>query len=89
MGIHRGHHARPVEWLAEKFIFLISLSTILMVFLIFLFVAREALPIFFGRADTALVQKVIPAAEADKLSPGWLESVMPVLFTLMARVPAP
>jgi len=55
MGIHRGHKARPLEWLAEKFIFLVSLSTILMVFLIFVFVAREALPVFFGQSDTALV----------------------------------
>ncbi len=73
MGIRRGHHARPLEWLAEKFIFLISLSTIVMVFLIFLFVAREALPIFFGKTDTALIQKVIPPAEMDKLSPAQLQ----------------
>ncbi len=63
MGIQRGHRARPLEWLAEKFIFLVSLSAILMVFLIFLFVAREALPIFLGKTDTALVQKVIPPGE--------------------------
>ena len=37
MGIHRGHKARPLEWLAEKLIFLVSLSTILVVFLIFVF----------------------------------------------------
>jgi phosphate transport system permease protein len=73
MGIQRGHRARPLEWLAEKFIFLISLSAILMVFLIFLFVAREALPIFLGKTDTALVQKVIPPGELDKLSPATLQ----------------
>jgi phosphate transport system permease protein len=73
MGIQRGHRARPLEWLAEKFIFLVSLSAILMVFLIFLFVAREALPIFFGRTDTALVQKVIPPDEMDKLSSAQLQ----------------
>ena len=76
MGIHRGHRARPLEWLAEKLIFLVSLSTILMVFLIFLFVAREALPIFFGKADTALVQKVIPPEEVDKLSPAKLQEYL-------------
>ncbi|HXI71130.1 MAG TPA: phosphate ABC transporter permease subunit PstC [Verrucomicrobiae bacterium] len=76
MGIHRGHRARPLEWLAEKFIFLVSLSTILMVFLIFLFVAREALPIFFGQANTALVQKVIPPEEVDKLSPAKLQEYL-------------
>jgi phosphate transport system permease protein len=68
MGIHRGHKARPLEWIAEKAIFLVSLSAILMVFLIFLFVAREAFPIFLGRLDSALVQKVIPSSELHKLS---------------------
>ena len=53
MGIHRGHKARPLEWLAEKFIFLVSLSAILVVFLIFLFVAREALPVFLGQTNSA------------------------------------
>jgi phosphate transport system permease protein len=76
MGIQRGHHARPLEWLAEKFIFLVSLSAILMVFLIFLFVAREALPIFLGRADTALVRKVISPDELDKLSPARLQEYL-------------
>jgi phosphate transport system permease protein len=76
MGIQRGHRARPLEWLAEKFIFLVSLSAILMVFLIFLFVAREALPIFFGRTDTALVQKVIPPDDVDKLSSAQLQQYL-------------
>ncbi len=76
MGIHRGHRARPLEWLAEKFIFLVSLSTILMVFLIFLFVAREALPVFFGETNTALVQKAIPVDEIDKHSPEQLQQYL-------------
>lgn len=76
MGIHRGHRARPLEWLAEKFIFLVSLSTILMVFLIFIFVAREALPIFMGQADTALIQKAISPDELDKLSPAKLQEYL-------------
>ncbi len=66
MGIHRGHKARPVEWLAEKAIFLVSLSAILLVFLIFLFVAREALPIFLCTMSSALVQDVIPPEDLDK-----------------------
>jgi phosphate transport system permease protein len=69
MGIHRGHKARPLEWLAEKAIFGVSLSAILVVFLIFLFVAREALPIFLGQMNSALVQDVIPPADFDKHSP--------------------
>ncbi len=76
MGIHRGHRARPLEWLAEKFIFLVSLSTIAMVLLIFLFVAREAWPVFFGQTDTALVQKSIPTAELDKHSPAELQAYL-------------
>jgi len=69
LGIHRGHHARPVEWMAEKFIFLVSLSTILMVFLIFIFVARESWPLLLGRMNSALVQPVIPVDQVDKLPP--------------------
>ncbi|HEY9175980.1 MAG TPA: phosphate ABC transporter permease subunit PstC [Verrucomicrobiae bacterium] len=68
MGIHRGHKARPLEWCAEKVIFGVSLSAILMVFLIFLFVAREALPIFLGRANSALIQEVIAPGDLDKHS---------------------
>jgi len=69
MGIQRGHHARPLEWLTERLIFAVSLSTILVVFLIFLFVVREALPIFRGQMDSAAIQKTIPPADLDKLSP--------------------
>lgn len=69
MGIHRGHQARPLEWLAEKFIFLVSLSTILVIFLIFFFIGREALPVFFGRTDSALVKRAIAPEEMDKLPP--------------------
>jgi phosphate transport system permease protein len=69
MGIHRGHKARPLEWLAERVIFAVALSTILVIFLIFLFVAREALPVAFGQMNSALVQPVIPAGEIDQRSP--------------------
>jgi phosphate transport system permease protein len=68
MGIRRGHRAKPLEWLAEKFIFGVSLTAILMVFLIFVFIGREALPIIFGRMNTALTQKTIAPAEIDKLT---------------------
>lgn len=69
MGIHRGHRARPLEWLAERAIFAVSLSAILVVFLIFLFVAREALPVFFGRTNTALIQPVLAPEEIARHSP--------------------
>ncbi len=67
MGLRRGHHARPVEWIAEKLIFLVSLSAIAMILLIFVFVAREALPVALGRMDSSLVKKVIPVEDMDKL----------------------
>ena len=69
MGLHRGHKARPIEWLAERFIFLVSLSAIVMVFLIFIFVLREALPIFLGQANSSAVQPVIPPDQMAQLSP--------------------
>ncbi len=67
MGIRRGHRAHPGEWLAEKFIFLVSLTAILMVFLIFAFVTREALPLITGEVSSAAVQPVIPVADMDKI----------------------
>jgi phosphate transport system permease protein len=76
MGIHRGHKARPYEWLAEKFIFLVSLSTILMVFLIITFVARESLPIFTGHMNSALIKEVIPVEKLDTLSPLQLQDYL-------------
>lgn len=72
MGIHRGHKARPLEWIAEKLIFAVSFSAIAMVFLIFLFVGREALPVFLGETDSALVQEVIPSADWEKIPPARL-----------------
>src|SRR5215468_3782904 len=68
MGLRRGHHAKPLEWLAEKLIFVVSLSAILMIFLIIMFIGREALPVALGRMNTAATQHVIPVSEMDKLS---------------------
>ncbi|HXJ62038.1 MAG TPA: phosphate ABC transporter permease subunit PstC [Verrucomicrobiae bacterium] len=67
-GLKRGHHARPAEWLAEKAIFLISLSAIIMVFLIFLFVAREALPVVLGKTDSSLNQRTISPDQLGQMS---------------------
>lgn len=76
MGIHRGHRAHPCEWLAEKFIFAVSLTAIVMVFLIFLFVAREALPILLGGMNSSLVQTAFPVADMDKLPPQELRAYL-------------
>jgi phosphate transport system permease protein len=61
-----GRRRRPLEWLAERVILLVSLSAILMVFLIFLFVARESLPIFFGRMDSSVAGETI--LEPDQIA---------------------
>jgi phosphate transport system permease protein len=76
MGIRRGHNARPIEWLAEKFIFLVSLSAILMVFLIFFFVAREAVPVLLGRMNSALIKEVIPVDKMQSLPPEQLRDYL-------------
>lgn len=76
IGIHRGHRARPLEWLAERGIFLVSLSTILTILLIFAFVAREALPVFFGQMNSALIQPVIPPGDMDTLKPAELRAYL-------------
>jgi phosphate transport system permease protein len=76
MGLQRGHRARPFEWLVEKGILLVSMSAIIMVFLIFVFVAREALPIFLGQMNSAAVQLVIPVADMDKLTPAQLQEYL-------------
>jgi phosphate transport system permease protein len=76
MGLQRGHRAKPLEWLAEKFIFLVSLSAILMIFLIFIFIGREALPVALGRMDSSLGQKAIPVEDMDKVSPKELQQYL-------------
>jgi phosphate transport system permease protein len=76
MGLQRGHKARPLEWLAEKGIFLVSLSAIVMVFLIFVFVAREALPVLLGRTDNSSAQKVYAVQDMDKLTPQQLQKYL-------------
>ncbi|MGB0583020.1 MAG: hypothetical protein ACPGVU_25330, partial [Limisphaerales bacterium] len=67
-GIRRGVRRAPGEWVAEKLIFLVSLSAIVLVFLIFAFVLREALPIFFGQMDSSVAQKVIDPKDMGTLS---------------------
>jgi phosphate transport system permease protein len=76
MGLQRGHHARSLEWMVEKGILLVSLSAIVMVFLIFLFVAREALPVLTGGMTNAGNQKTIAVADMDKLSPAEMQEYL-------------
>ena len=76
MGIRRGHNAHPVEWVAEKLIALVSLSAILLIFLIFIFIGREALPIFLGQMNSSPKLEVIPPDQMDKLSPEQLRTYL-------------
>jgi phosphate transport system permease protein len=76
MGLKRGHQAHPIEWLVERGIFIVATTAILMVFLIFLFVAREALPIFFGQTDSSLVQEILPVEKMNTLSPAELRKYL-------------
>src|SRR5687768_8609202 len=76
MGIKRGHNAHPVEWIAEKLIALVSLSAIVMIFLIFIFIARESLPIFFGQMNSSPKQEVIPPEKMDSLKPEELRTYL-------------
>jgi phosphate transport system permease protein len=78
MGLHRGHKARPLEWLVEKGIFLVASTTIVMVFLIFLFVAREAFPIFMGTMDSSSRTEQISIEQMQKLPPAELQKLLGV-----------
>lgn len=60
---------RYLEWLAEKSIFAVSLSAILVVFLIFIFVGREALPVFLGQINTARSGQALTAEQVSQTTP--------------------
>ena len=87
MGLRRGHTVRPIEWLIEKGIFVVSLSTIVMIFLIFLFMAREALPVLFGNTNNSLVQKTIPVEAMDRLPPKQLREYLGLTEKEFAGMP--
>ncbi len=60
---------RTGEWLVERGIFLVSLSSILMIFLIFAFVGRESVPILLGQTNNARAQKPLTLDDAKQLPP--------------------
>lgn len=79
MGLRRGHRANPAEWVAERAILLVSLTAILMIFLIFLFVGREAWPIFAGRMNSSLAveyKQIIPVEDFAKTPPETLQTYL-------------
>jgi len=69
---------RPLEWLVERGIFVVSLSAILMIFLIFIFVGNEAWPIVVGKANSSKVFTPIPVAEMSRHSPKELQEYLGV-----------
>ena len=73
-----GHKSRPLEWLVEKGIFLTSLSAIVMVFLIFAFVANKGWPIFTGKMNSSKVFTTIPVGDMAKHSPAELQEYLGV-----------
>lgn len=88
MGIHRGHRAHPFERLAEWFIFGVSFSAIGIIFLIFFFIGKEAVPVAMERQNSALIREVIPPSEIDKLSSAELQEYLeltPKQFAEMDR----
>jgi phosphate transport system permease protein len=86
MGIHRGHKARPVEWLVEKGIFVVSFSAILMVLLIFLFIGREAAPILFGRMDSSHNYQIFTPEKIKSLSKAELQAYLELTPAEFARM---
>lgn len=56
------------ETLVEKGIFVVSLTAIFAILLIFIFVARECLPLILGRVDTARSAELITPEKAVTLS---------------------
>jgi len=61
--------AHRLDWLIERGILLVSTTAIVMILLIFVFVAREGLPVILGRTDNARVQQPLTAAQAAEASP--------------------
>jgi phosphate transport system permease protein len=71
-----GSRSSLIERLMEKSIFLISLTTILFVLLIFVFIARESLPIFLGTLETKTNHEPIPVNALDTTSPQALQGYL-------------
>ena len=66
-GLTRSRRSRLGEWLAEKCVLAVALSTVLLILLIFVFVGREALPVVLGRVNSAAAQPAIPPEQMDSM----------------------
>lgn len=74
--VRRGQQRRPVEWAIEKLIRGVALSAIVVVLLIFMFVGKEALPIAFGKTNSAALKDVIALEDFDKTPPQKLQKYL-------------
>jgi hypothetical protein len=72
----RGRKRRPLEWIVERGIFITSLSAIVMIFLIFLFVGNKAWPILIGTADSSHDSETIAVADMEKYTPEQLRTYL-------------
>lgn len=80
------HRARPVQRAVEIGIFLVALSAIVMVFLIFVFVAREALPVFLGKTNSAAAGEVIAPDRLDSLTPAQVREYLELSAAELAEM---
>jgi len=76
--IRRGRRKRPGEWVVEKIIFLVSLSAIVLIFLIFAFVGNKAWPVIIGKTNSARVsqERIIPVEDMGKHTPQELQAYL-------------
>lgn len=74
--VRRGQQRRPVEWAIEKLIYGVALSAIVVVLLIFVFVGKEAIPIAFGKTNSAALKDVIALEDFDKTPPQKLQKYL-------------
>ena len=75
-GLIRERRTRPIQRAVEAGIFFVALSAIVMVFLIFVFVAREALPVFLGQTDSSAATTVIAPDRLDSLEPAEIQAYL-------------
>ena len=89
-GIRRGHQARTLERLAEWVIYAVSLSAVALIFLIFLFVGREAWPVLIQApsVNSAALQEVLPAEQLAQLPRARIQSYLGLTASQMASMDA-
>lgn len=77
---------RWAEWLVERTIFVVSLSAILMIFLIFAFVGREALPVILGKTNNARIWQTDDLARFLDMSEAELKRYDPATIQTLVEL---